>query len=90
MTDDEQSRILTEWVTALAQELGVVEAPVDIEAILGLAGTAAHAVLRPAAPLTTYLLGYAAGRAADSAVAFEAAAVDVRRLAAAWGVSSRE
>ena len=91
MEDDEETRrILTEWVTALAHELGVAEAPVDIDAILGLAGTAAHAVLRPAAPLTTYLLGYAAGRADDSRAAFETAAVGVRRLAAEQGSSPRQ
>ncbi|NUP74702.1 MAG: molybdopterin-guanine dinucleotide biosynthesis protein, partial [Sinomonas sp.] len=61
---------------------------VDIDAVLGLAGVAAHAVVRPAAPLTTCIAAYAAGFAAGSGQAQEtpsmAAAMDVaRRLAKA-------
>jgi Domain of unknown function (DUF6457) len=99
MTDHdirETQRILAEWVSALRLELDAAEAPVDIEVILGLAGTAAHAVLRPAAPLTTYLLGYVAGRAAGgSHTGFDGAGLDatvaaIQRLAADYRSSSRE
>ena len=55
---------LEQWSESLAAELGIADVDVDIDALLALAGVAAHAVLRPAAPLTTYLVGYAAGRAA--------------------------
>ncbi|MBX3091186.1 MAG: molybdopterin-guanine dinucleotide biosynthesis protein [Cryobacterium sp.] len=47
----------------------------DIDHILGLAGEAARAVVRPAAPVTTFLVGFAAGvaigngSAPDSAIA---------------------
>jgi hypothetical protein len=41
--------------------------PADRDAILGLAGKAAHTIVRPAAPLTTFLAGYAAGLAGGSA-----------------------
>ena len=55
--------------------------------MLGVAGVAAHAVMRPAAPITTYLAGYAAGVAAARGADPEASARDVldrvRRLAAA-------
>lgn len=89
--EQETRRILEAWVTELAAELDGAEAPVDIEAILGVAGTAAHAVLRPAAPLTTYLLGYVAGRAAgDSEAAFNDAVATVRRLAVERGSSKRQ
>jgi hypothetical protein len=54
---------LERWSASLASELGLDDVEVDIDAVLALAGVAAHAVLRPAAPLTTYLVGYAAGRA---------------------------
>lgn len=54
---------LERWSASLASELGIDDIDVDIDALLALAGVAAHAVLRPAAPLTTYLVGYAAGRA---------------------------
>ena len=60
---------LDDWVAALAAELGV-EAEVDVRGLLDLARVAAHSVDRPAAPLTTFLVGYAAGRGGDpSAVA---------------------
>ncbi|MBG6054238.1 hypothetical protein IWX81_000628 [Salinibacterium sp. CAN_S4] len=90
--DEEQTqRTLAEWADELARELGVADAPVDIDEILGIAGTAAHSVLRPAAPLTTYLLGYVAGRAGSgSEVALAEAVQTVRRLAAERGSSRRE
>ncbi|CAN5200470.1 hypothetical protein BH09ACT2_BH09ACT2_16930 [soil metagenome] len=65
--DDEAMRdALSEWSDRLTAALGLEGVDVDIDAVLALAGTAAHAVLRPAAPLTTYLVGYAAGIAAGS------------------------
>jgi Domain of unknown function (DUF6457) len=51
---------LTTWTDQLVDALGI-ELEVDVEAILELARDAAHAVERPAAPLTTFLVGYAAG-----------------------------
>ncbi len=51
--------MLDDWLAALADELGV-DLDVDIEGLLDLAGVAAHTVTRPAAPLTTFLVGYAA------------------------------
>lgn len=56
---------LDDWVAHVAAELGV-DATVDVDAVLDLAGAAAHAVVRPAAPLTTFLAGLAAGRAGGS------------------------
>jgi len=53
---------LAAWVDVAAAELGLAPDQVDIDAVLGLARDAAHHVERPAAPLTTYLLGYAAAR----------------------------
>lgn len=58
---------LQEWTDRLVAELGLAE-PLDedaIELILDLARDSAHGVARPAAPLTTYLLGLAVGRGAD-------------------------
>lgn len=52
--------LLDDWGAALRAELGVgVE--VDIRTLLDTAREAAHNVDRPAAPLTTFLVGYAAG-----------------------------
>lgn len=51
---------LEEWTTELSGRLGL-GAVLDRDAVLDLARDAAHAVARPAAPLTAFLVGYAAG-----------------------------
>ena len=59
--DDATRRALSQWSDRLIEALRLEGMEVDIDAVLALAGTAAHAIMRPAAPLTTYLVGYAAG-----------------------------
>lgn len=54
---------LEAWVEALATELEIDTAVVDVDRLLDVAREAAHSVSRPAAPLTTFLMGYAVGRA---------------------------
>ena len=66
---------LDEWVARLATELGLSPAVVDIGLVLDLARDAAHGIARPAAPLTTFVVGYAAALAGGSPE-------DVRRIAA--------
>ncbi|MGL4340561.1 MAG: DUF6457 domain-containing protein [Rhodoglobus sp.] len=76
----EVTQILRDWVPQFAAELSVPD--IDIDSILGIAGTAAHTVIRPAAPLATYMLGYCAGRAAatgETPISFAEAAEIVRR-----------
>ncbi|MDT0342235.1 NTP transferase domain-containing protein [Streptomyces litchfieldiae] len=51
--------VLDEWIAAVKTELGV-DPDVDTGVLLDAARDAAHAVARPAAPLTTFLIGYAA------------------------------
>lgn len=51
---------LTSWAQQLSEALGL-DLEVDADPILDLARDAAHKVERPAAPLTTFLVGYAAG-----------------------------
>jgi Domain of unknown function (DUF6457) len=51
---------LTSWADQLVDALGI-DLEVDADAILELARDAAHGIERPAAPLTTFLVGYAAG-----------------------------
>ena len=64
MNDREgEDAILDQWCRRLAEALEIPELEVDLKAVLGLAGKAAHAVVRPAAPLTTFIVGYAAGLA---------------------------
>ncbi|GHD10527.1 DUF6457 domain-containing protein [Zhihengliuella salsuginis] len=73
---------LDAWARELTSAYGLEDAPVDIERILSLAGEAAHAIVRPAAPLTTYIAGYAAGlAAARSEAGGENAAAEADALA---------
>ncbi len=58
---------LDDWVAHVGAELGLDRLDVDVDAVLDLASVAAHTVIRPAAPLTTFLAGLAAGRAGGSA-----------------------
>jgi hypothetical protein len=56
--------VLDEWTARLKAELGLVgerDLDLDVRGLLDLARVAAHQVDRPAAPLTTFLVGYAAG-----------------------------
>jgi hypothetical protein len=76
---------LDAWVRALAADLGVDLAVVDVPALLDVARDAAHGVARPAAPLTTFLVGYAAGSGSgDLAEAMRRASA----LAADWSPSA--
>ena len=64
----EQSERVHRWIECLGEELTIEAAtdPDDVAAILDAAKAAAHNVERPAAPVTTYLMGYAVARGADS------------------------
>ncbi|MEV7277072.1 DUF6457 domain-containing protein [Streptomyces sp. NPDC093111] len=76
----EHGNVLDEWITAVKDELGI-DLDVDTHLLLDLARDAAHGVARPAAPLTTFLVGYAAARAgADGGP--EAVAEAARKAAA--------
>ena len=52
---------LQSWTTDLAAALGL-SAEVPIKGLLEVARDAAHGVERPAAPITTFLVGLAVGR----------------------------
>jgi hypothetical protein len=73
---------LQEWVKALGDELEV-PGDVDIDLLLDVARDAAHSVSRPAAPLTTFLVGYAAAARGGGADAVRAAGEQAARLALA-------
>lgn len=81
MPDGERS--LDDWVVELALALDLPSDIVDIALLLDLARDAAHGVARPAAPLTTFLVGLAAGRAgATTADVLAAVRTAESRLAA--------
>jgi hypothetical protein len=54
--------VLDDWIRAVCAELGIDPAEVHRDLILDVARDVAHGVARPAAPLTAYLMGLAAGQ----------------------------
>jgi hypothetical protein len=75
--------VLAAWVAELAGTLGVDPADLDRDLVLDLARESAHQVARPAAPLTTFLVGYAAGLRGGGRDAVTEVAAAAQRLAAA-------
>ncbi|MDL5202689.1 NTP transferase domain-containing protein [Streptomyces sp. ALI-76-A] len=79
----EHEHVLDEWITAVKDELGI-DLDVDTGALLDLARDAAHGVARPAAPLTTFLVGYAAALAGGGPEAVAEASRKAAVLALRW------
>ncbi|GAA3242245.1 hypothetical protein GCM10017691_46170 [Pseudonocardia petroleophila] len=90
MSGSPDANALSEWVTAVSRELGL-EGAVDsvgiVDLVLDLTADVAHGVSRPGAPVTAFLIGVAAGRAEDPAVAARDHAARISELAAGWGKS---
>jgi Domain of unknown function (DUF6457) len=78
---------LQDWMDALADALSVEE-DVDMTAVLDLARDAAHNVARPAAPLTTFIVGYAAGQRGGSEEQIAECIEIATSLAANWDRSA--
>ncbi len=74
---------LHDWIDELCDALDV-EVDVDEAMILDLARDAAHNVARPAAPITTFLLGYAAARCDGDPDKVERLAAAASDLALRW------
>jgi hypothetical protein len=78
-----QDETLEEWCRLLLRAFELEDVQVDVNEVLSLAGVAAHSVVRPAAPLTTFIAGFAAGLASGSGQAPDStsmkAAMDVAR-----------
>jgi len=74
---------LHDWIDELCDVLDI-ETEVDEALVLDLARVAANNVVRPAAPVTTYLLGYAAGAADADAAGIERLAAKAQVLAEGW------
>jgi len=79
--------VLDEWIAAAKTELGI-ELDVDTGVLLDLARDAAHGVARPAAPLTTFLVGYAAASAGGGPDAVREAAAKAVALAQRWAAAA--
>ncbi|GIF71105.1 DUF6457 domain-containing protein [Asanoa siamensis] len=66
MADSENHGItLDEWVKAACAHLGIDPSDAQVPLVLNLAKDVAHNTVRPAAPVTAYLLGLSVGRGAD-------------------------
>ncbi|MET8448845.1 NTP transferase domain-containing protein [Streptomyces sp. NPDC005209] len=79
----EHGHVLDEWISAVKDELGI-DLDVDTGVLLDLARDAAHGVARPAAPLTTFLVGYAAALGKKGPEAVAEAAAKATALALRW------
>lgn len=79
----EHGNVLDEWISAVKDELGL-DLDVDTGVLLDLARDAAHGVARPAAPLTTFLVGYAAAQGKGGPEAVAEAARKAAALALRW------
>jgi len=58
---------LDAWVEAASRELGLEPGVITTDQVLNVARDVAHQVIRPGAPVSTYLMGVAVGRGADPA-----------------------
>jgi hypothetical protein len=78
---------LKEWVDLVCRELDIVDAvsPAAMQArVLDMSRDVAHDVARPAAPLTAYLLGLAAGRSSAPETTADELAQRLCVLAQRW------
>lgn len=86
-TASPDARALSEWVTAVARELGLedsVDSAAMVDMVLDLTSDVAHHVSRPGAPVTAFLVGVAAGRAAEPDVAARDYAGKIGLMAKGW------
>ncbi|MGH4026803.1 MAG: DUF6457 domain-containing protein [Pseudonocardiaceae bacterium] len=87
---------LEEWVGAVCRELDILDIvaaahrPGMQTRVLDISRDVAHGVARPAAPLTAYLLGLAAGRCADPEASAEELTTRVRLLAQRWAAQQAD
>ncbi len=78
---------LQEWVDVVCRELDIADVvrPAAMQSrVLDMARDVAHDVARPAAPLTAYLLGLAAGRSSDPEATADELAERICLLSHRW------
>lgn len=78
---------LKEWVELVCRELDIADAVSQAamqSRVLDMSRDVAHGVARPAAPLTAYLLGLAAGRTSDPEATADELTQRVCQLAQRW------
>ena len=72
------------WLSALATKLGLAPDEIPVGLLLDVARDVAHNVARPAAPLSTFLVGLAAARNGGTPDDIAAAAALASELALGW------
>lgn len=80
---------LHDWIDELCDALDI-EVDVDESLILDVAREAAHNVQRPAAPVSTFLLGYAVAQSNGDPDELDRLATAAMDLAARWEKSADE
>lgn len=75
---------LDAWAETLRQQLGLEPADIPIALILDLAREVAVGVARPAAPLSAFVAGLAAGRAGGTPEQVRARVAEITSLAREW------
>lgn len=75
---------LEAWVAHVCPALGLDPDTVDRDLLLDTTRDVAHGVARPAAPLSAFLIGLAAGRQGGGPKQVRSACAVVSRLAADW------
>ncbi len=80
---------LHDWIDELCDALDI-EVEMDESLVLDVAREAAHNVERVAAPISTFLLGYAAAKAGGSPAALERLAGVALALAEGWDGQGEE
>lgn len=80
---EHEAQVLDQWSNRLSQALQILDVEVNQELLLDLARESADSVIHAAAPVTTFLVGYAAGLEAGtgSAGSREAFAASVEKAA---------
>lgn len=76
-------RTLDDWMAEVRAELGI-DLDVDVRGLLDLTRVVAHGVARPAAPLTAFLVGYAAAQRGGGPEAVAEASRRAAELAERW------
>ncbi|WP_250447122.1 DUF6457 domain-containing protein [Actinotalea sp. C106] len=76
---------LHRWIATTGEELGVDPDAVAVDELLDLARDVAHGVARPAAPLTTFLVGYAVGASSGDRAALDDVLALAVALVESWG-----
>ncbi len=75
---------LYRWLTRIAAELDVDAEVLDVDRLLDLSRDVSHVVVRPAVPVTAFLLGYAVRAGGGDRAQFDAAVRRVWALTREW------